>query len=422
MSKTITQFSHAPLVPSLAQEPERSFIAWQEVKQTLAHRSARLVFRLLDNLQHGSLHIVLPDGSLTRCGHSEPQATLHLHNWQVCEAVLKRGDIGFAESYMAGDWHSDDLARLLDVLILNRQALDKAVYGSWWGSLYYRLKHWLQGNTRQQARKNIQAHYDLGNAFYQLWLDPSMTYSSALNLADAPSLEAAQQAKYQRILNELQLSDHAKVLEVGCGWGGFAELATAQGATVVGLTLSTEQQHYAQQRLARLGRAEQAEFRLQDYRDTQGQFDGIASIEMFEAVGEEYWATYFAAIARNLKSGGRAVIQTITIADALFERYRRSTDFIQQYIFPGGMLPSPSRFCQEAELAGLRVVNQRAFGQDYAGTLRQWRHDFMGQLDAIRRQGFDDRFIRMWEFYLAYCESAFRQGNTDVYQYTLQKN
>jgi cyclopropane-fatty-acyl-phospholipid synthase len=209
------------------------------------------------------------------------------------------------------------------------------------------------------------------------------------------------------------------VLEVGCGWGGFAELATAQGAQVLGLTLSTEQQYYAQQRLAGLGRAAQADFRLQDYRDTHGQFDGIASIEMFEAVGEEYWPTYFAAIARNLKPGARAVIQTITIADELFERYRRSTDFIQQYIFPGGMLPSPTVFRQYAQEAGLNVVNELAFGQDYAATLRQWRHDFMNQLDAVHQQGFDERFVRMWEFYLAYCESAFRQENTNVYQFTL---
>jgi cyclopropane-fatty-acyl-phospholipid synthase len=363
--------------------------------------------------------VELPDQRVMQCGQGQPQASLVVRDWRVCEAVLKRGDIGFAESYMDGHWTSNDLVSLMNVLILNRNALDHVVYGTWWGNLYYRIKHWFQGNTRKQAKKNIQAHYDLGNDFYQLWLDSSMTYSSALGVAQAPNLEAAQHAKYQRVLDELQLSEGAQALEVGCGWGGFAELATAEGIKVLGLTLSTEQQQYAQQRLARLGRSEQAEFCLQDYRDIQGQFDGIASIEMFEAVGEEYWPTYFAAIARNLKPKARAVIQTITIADGLFERYRRSTDFIQQYIFPGGMLPSPSVFRRQAEQAGLKVVNELAFGPDYAATLRQWRNDFMAQLDAVHQQGFDARFVRMWEFYLAYCESAFRQENTNVYQFTL---
>lgn len=405
-------------------ENSANFLAPHEVMQQLANGSARLVFRFLDKIQHGSLHIVLPDGSLTRCGHGEPQATLHLRNWHVCEAVLKRGDIGFAETYMAGDWTSDDLARLLDVLILNRNALENMVYGTWWGSAYYRIKHWLQGNTRKQARKNIQAHYDLGNDFYQLWLDPSMTYSSALFSTQSNQtmdLQTAQTAKYQRILDELQLPAQAQVLEIGCGWGGFAELATQRGAQVLGLTLSTEQQRYAQARLAQQGLQDKADFCLQDYRDTHGQFDGIASIEMFEAVGEEYWPAYFSGVARNLKPGARAVVQTITIADELFDRYRRSTDFIQQYIFPGGMLPSPKKFREQAERAGLQVVQEFAFGQDYANTLAQWRHQFMNQLDAVRAQGYDQRFINMWEFYLAYCESAFRQENTNVYQYTLRK-
>jgi cyclopropane-fatty-acyl-phospholipid synthase len=409
-------------VHTLAAKQTARPVAVHELPHALPNASARMVLRLLTKLQHGCLQVELPDQRVIQCGHGQPQANLVVHDWRVCEAVLKRGDIGFAESYMDGHWTSHDLVSLMNVLILNRNALDHVVYGTWWGSLYYRIKHWFQGNTRQQARKNIQAHYDLGNDFYQLWLDPSMTYSSALGVAQAPSLEAAQHAKYQRVLDELQLPEGAQVLEVGCGWGGFAELATAAGSKLLGLTLSTEQQQYAQQRLARLGRSEQAEFCLQDYRDTQGQFDGIASIEMFEAVGEEYWPTYFAAIARNLKPKARAVIQTITIADGLFERYRRSTDFIQQYIFPGGMLPSPSVFRRQAEQAGLTVVNELAFGLDYAATLRQWRHDFMAQLDAVRQQGFDARFVRMWEFYLAYCESAFRQENTNVYQFTLVRS
>lgn len=402
----------------ITNQPFRSI---SELRHDLPNRSARTVFRLLDKISHGSLHITLPDGSQTHCGHGEPFAALHIHDWQMCEAILKRGDIGLAESYMAGEWQTDDLVGLLNILILNRNALEAAVYGTWWGSAFYRVKHWWQGNTRAQARKNIQAHYDLGNDFYALWLDPSMTYSSALNVNDAVDLQTAQHAKYQRILDELQLPEHARMLEIGFGWGGLAERATEQGVHVTGLTLSVEQKQYAEQRLANQGRSAQVDFRLQDYRDLSSEFHGIASIEMFEAVGEAYWATYFETLARNLKSGGRACVQSITIRDDLFERYRRSTDFIQQYIFPGGMLPSPSIFRQYATKAGLTIVNEHAFGQDYAKTLNAWRTAFVAHQEAVKAQGFDERFMRMWVFYLAYCESAFLHHNTDVYQFTLLK-
>jgi cyclopropane-fatty-acyl-phospholipid synthase len=312
---------------------------------------------------------------------------------------------------------------LIELLIRNRSVIEALIYGTWWGSLLYRAKHFLHRNSRSGSKKNIHAHYDIGNRFYHLWLDPSMSYSSALFSApDDTDLERAQWAKYRRIIDQLDLAPGAKVLEIGCGWGAFAEVAIREkDAHVTGLTLSTEQLDYARQRLQKAGLADHADLQLCDYRDSAGQYDAIASIEMFEAVGQQYWSSYFECVARNLKTGGRACIQTIVIADALFERYRKGTDFIQQYIFPGGMLPSPSEFRRCAAEHGLTVVDEFCFGLDYAETLRQWRHSFTLQLAAIERQGFDVHFLRTWEFYLAYCEAAFRASNTDVIQFTLVK-
>jgi cyclopropane-fatty-acyl-phospholipid synthase len=384
--------------------------------------AAHLVMRLITNLKIGSLEVRLPDGQTQRFGQGEPSAQIALSNWNVCGAALKSGDIGFAETYIANDWHTDDLIALMNVMVRNRTLIEGVVYGSWWGRLLHRVRHLRNGNTRTGSRRNIHAHYDLGNAFYRLWLDPSMTYSSALYGPPEArrSLHEAQQAKYQRLLGELQVDAGARILEIGCGWGGFAETAARAGATVTGLTLSTEQLAYAQQRMQDAGLAQLADLRLQDYRDSTGQFDAIASIEMFEAVGESYWPSYFACLKRSLKAGGRACIQSITIDDTLFARYRKSTDFIQQYVFPGGMLPSPSVFREHAERAGLRVVKQFAFGQDYARTLREWREMFRARLPEVRAQGFDERFVRTWDFYLCYCEAAFANANTDVIQFTLE--
>lgn len=394
--------------------------------------SARWVLKLLERFDHGTLLITFPDGQRARIGHGRPQADVTLANWNVFGAAMKSGDIGFAETYAAGNWTTSDPARVLQYFVRNRSAAEAVIYGSFWGSLAYRIKHLFNRNTKGQAKKNITAHYDLGNAFYALWLDSSMTYSAALfppalaqgmrDLSapvDTKTLEAAQRAKYARVLEELQLSTKARVLEVGCGWGGFAESAARAGHRVRGLTLSPAQLDYAKLRLRRQKLV--ADLVLQDYREERGQFDGIASIEMFEAVGEAYWPSYFETLARCLKPGGRACVQTITIADELFDRYRKSTDFIQQYIFPGGMLPSPGVFRAQADRAGLIVVNEHAFAMDYARTLSTWRARFMQQLAAVRSLGFDDRFIRIWEFYLAYCEAAFAEGNTDVVQFTLAK-
>ena len=390
-----------------------------------APASARTVFRLLQQLRHGALTIQLPDGSVQTVGDGQgPHVSILLHNWKPFGAALKSGDIGFAESYIAGDWSTPQLAPLLGLLVANRKALDDVIHGSWAGRLLYRLRHLLNRNTKSNSRKNIHAHYDLGNGFYKLWLDSTMNYSSAWFRGDhQQDMRAAQDAKVRRALHMTGLRAGDRVLEIGCGWGALAEKATVEfGARLTGVTLSTEQLSWAQQRLAALGVAEQAELRLQDYRDIQdGPYDAICSIEMLEAVGREYWPTYFQSVARLLKPGGRACIQRIVIRDDLFERYIRSTDFIQQYIFPGGCLPSPGEFRREAQAAGLQVVDELAFGTDYAETCRRWRADFMARKDEVLGLGFDERFMRIWEFYLAYCEAGFDAGDIDVVQYTLAR-
>ncbi len=392
-----------------------------------APAAARTVLQLLTRLKHGTLHVQLPDGSLRHFGSGEaPVASLRLHNWNVCSAALKSGDIGFAESFIAGDWTTHNLSDLLGVLIRNRQEVEDVIYGTWLGRFAYRIKHLLNRNTKTNSQKNIHAHYDLGNAFYALWLDGTMNYSSAIFATPDTSMKDAQDAKVRRALRLAGVKAGDRVLEIGCGWGALAEMAATEfEASIVGVTLSTEQLAWAQARLERLGAAQKADLRLQDYRDIgkngSETFDAICSIEMVEAVGREYWPEYFQTVARLLKPGGRACIQSIVIADGLFERYISSTDFIQQYIFPGGCLPCPREFRAQANAAGLEVVDEFSFGQDYARTLALWREDFMAQESRVLQLGFDKRFIRIWEFYLAYCEAAFTQANTDVVQYTLRK-
>jgi cyclopropane-fatty-acyl-phospholipid synthase len=384
---------------------------------------------MLHRLKHGSLSLTLPDGSQHRFGGGEfPNASLCLHNWKVCAAALKSGDIGFAEGYIDGDWSTGDLSALLRLFIANRREVEDVIYGTWLGRLVYRIRHLLHRNTRSNSQKNIHAHYDLGNAFYELWLDGTMNYSSALFESPDTSMQQAQRAKVARALRMTDVKAGDRVLEIGCGWGALAEMASVEfGASLVGVTLSTEQLAWARARMERCGVAERVDLRLQDYRDigrasaADGQFDAICSIEMIEAVGREYWPTYFSTVARLLKPGGKACIQSIVIADELFERYLQSTDFIQQYVFPGGCLPSPQAFREQARQAGLEVVDEFCFGQDYAETLRQWRQTFMAREQQVLALGFDQRFMRIWEFYLAYCEAAFSERNTDVVQYTLRK-
>ena len=390
-----------------------------------APAAARAVFRLLQSLSVGTLDVQMPDGSQARFGSSpEPRAAIRLVDWSVCGAALKSGDIGFAEAFIDGRWTTPDLVALLELFIANRDAIERVIYGTWWGALAYRVKHLLNRNSRAGSRTNIHAHYDLGNPFYRLWLDETMNYSAALFAGDdATNLPDAQHAKVRRALRECGIGEGGRLLEIGCGWGALAEMATAEfGARVTGVTLSTEQLEYARARLSARGLGHRADLRLQDYRDiADGPYDAIASIEMFEAVGREYWDSFFATMSAQLKPGGKACIQTITIRDDLFDRYVRSTDFIQQYIFPGGLLPSASAFRAEAAKAGFEVVNELAFGRDYAETLRRWRVRFLARERDVLALGFDARFMKIWEFYLAYCEAAFATGNTDVVQFTLRK-
>ena len=387
--------------------------------------AARRVLQLLEKIEHGTLTVQFPDRSMKIYGNgSLPHAALSLSNWNVFLASMKSGDIGFAESYIAGDWRTPSLSELLRVMIQNRRVVEDLIYGSWWGRMIYRVRHLLNRNHKANSRKNIHAHYDLGNAFYELWLDSTMNYSSALFQGDfSLSMQEAQHAKVRRALQATDVTQGSRVLEIGCGWGALAEMATMEmGAHVTGVTLSTEQLAFANARMKWNGKADQADLRLQDYRDIDdGPYDAVCSIEMIEAVGQEYWPTYFQAISKLLKPGGKACVQSIVIDDALFDRYVKSTDFIQQYIFPGGCLPSPTEFRRQAELAGLKVIDELKFGPDYAETLRRWRHDFMAQESQVLKLGFDNKFLRTWEFYLAYCEAAFDEANTDVIQFTLQK-
>jgi len=380
--------------------------------------SAALVLRTLERLERGRLEVSLPGGRRHAFGETNaPAVDLEVRGLGAFARVLRSGDIGFAEGYLEGEWTTSNLPRLLTLLAANREPLDKPIYGGVLGRLLHRLLDLARSNTRAGSRRNIAAHYDLGNDFYSLWLDRTMTYSSAL-FAGEPgrSLEDAQRAKLSRALDRLAPGGEGRILEIGCGWGSFAELAADRGYRLTGLTLSKAQLAYARARLD--GRAT---LQLRDYRDEHGHYDAVVSIEMIEAVGERWWPAYFGKIAEALPRGGRALVQAIVIDDALFARYRRGSDFIRRYVFPGGMLPSPSRIAGEAARAGLEVADAFAFGKDYARTLALWRERFLARWPEARALGYEERFRRLWEFYLAYCEAGFTAGSTDVVQYVLQK-
>lgn len=379
---------------------------------------ARSFLRLLEGLQAGTLQLVTPAGEhlIYRGELAGPEATLQVSDWSACGAILRGGDIGVAECYRDGKIDTPDLLALLLLALANQDILERTLHGSFWGTLLYRLRHLMNRNTRAGSRKNIHAHYDIGNDFYRLWLDPSMTYSSALFACTGMSLQEAQAAKYDRLLDRLGVGRGDHLLEIGCGWGALAERAAARGCYVTGISLSQEQLAWARERVRGTPLEGRIHFRFMDYRDLEGRFDAIISIEMLEAVGMEYWGSYFATLRRSLKPGGRAAVQTITIADERFDAYRRGTDFIQQYIFPGGTLPSPAALQREIRHAGLDLLNYHGFGADYARTLRLWRENFEAALPAIRQQGFDEAFIRLWRFYLCYCEAGFLTRRTDVCQ------
>jgi cyclopropane-fatty-acyl-phospholipid synthase len=336
---------------------------------------------------------------------------------------MKAADIGLAECHRDGRLHTSNLTAFLELCALNQRALEAVFYGKPLVALFFRLRHMLRANSRRQAKKNISAHYDLSNDFYQLWLDRTMTYSSAMFNGDhTQSLDAAQTAKYERILQVLNPKAGETILEIGCGWGGFAEhAAKTRGVRVTGITLSTEQLDFARARMVRQDLDQLVTLRLVDYRDVNASFDYIVSIEMFEAVGERYWPTYFRALHDRLKPNGRAVIQAITIDDEAFPRYRATSDFIREYIFPGGMLAPVSRFVAEAKTARLSAGQPYRFGLDYAETLKRW-HDVVNQhVNEIKQHGFDDKFLQLWRFYLCYCEVGFRTGRTDVMQIELTR-
>ncbi|APZ52355.1 SAM-dependent methyltransferase [Salipiger abyssi] len=378
------------------------------------------LLKCLDGIEVGSLALTTPDGKTRHFEGRQPgpAADFTIHDWRTVPAAAARGDIGLTEAYRDGWCDSRDLDAFIVFALRNEQALEPFLYGHPVQSLVVRALYLFNRNTRRGSRRNISAHYDLGNAFYRLWLDETMTYSSALFAPEddaAPDpLVSGQQRKYDRILDGLG-DGSGRLLEIGCGWGGFAERALTKGDfQAKGLTLSTEQAAFARDRLG-----PGAEIALQDYRDERGRFDHIVSIEMFEAVGERFWPVYFGKLREVMAEKGRAMIQTITMSDRYFDRYRVGGDMIRSFVFPGGMLPSPQRFQEEASRAGLRIEDAHGFGQDYARTLRDWLARFDSRVDEVRQLGFDESFIRVWRFYLAACAAAFEVGRTDVVQYRL---
>ncbi len=386
---------------------------------------AMLLRLLASNWTFGRLTVLLPNGEthVLEGRVAGPSGVLAVKDYGFARRVLAAGDIGFAEGYMAGEWESPHLAALLETLVENYDHIRRLFDGNWAMMAVNWLAHRRNRNSRTGSKKNIHAHYDLGNAFYAAWLDPSMTYSSARFEGAEARLEAGQKAKYAALARMMDLRPGMSVLEIGCGWGGFAEFAAREiGADVTAVTISKEQHDFARQRLFNAGLSDRARVELIDYRDVRGQFDRVASIEMFEAVGMEYWPSYFNKIHEVLKPGGRAGLQIITIQDVLFDEYNARTDFIQKYVFPGGMLPSEERLKPVVAEASLAWGPVERFGQDYAETLKLWDDRFQTAWTDIRRlAGFDERFRRLWRFYLAYCEAGFRSGRTDVVQLVLDR-
>tara|TARA_B100000405_G_scaffold138551_1_gene96986 strand:+ start:439 stop:1656 length:1218 start_codon:yes stop_codon:yes gene_type:complete len=392
-------------------------------QQNLPRYFAR-VFDLVGKLNSGRVDFILPDGRRFRAEGSKPGpvAEVTINNPDVFARLVREGDLGFCDAYLDGWWTTPDLQAFMDFIHADNDDMYDGFPGMALVRAWEKARFWFQSNTKRQALKNISYHYDLGNDFYSLWLDETMTYSSALFNTSQESLEKAQIAKYASMVDQMGVKPGDHVLEIGCGWGGFAEYAAKErGLKVTGLTISKEQLDYANKRIKSKGLSDKVNLKLQDYRDETGVYDGVASIEMFEAVGEKYWPVYFDKIKQCLKPGKQATLQIITIQDARWDVYRKSVDFIQKYIFPGGMLPSPSVLRQEIHRAGLSVQHSIEFGKSYSQTLRRWFEVFNNKWDNISAMGFDDRFRRMWNFYLTSCAATFESGNCDVTQITLQK-
>jgi cyclopropane-fatty-acyl-phospholipid synthase len=382
------------------------------------------VFDVANRMAYGRLDFVLPDGRRFRAQgrNPGPVAELDIHNPDIFARLIRDGDLGFCEAYVEGWWSTPDLQAFMDLVHADNDEIFDGFPGMALVRAFERFRFWIKSNSKRQARKNISHHYDLGNTFYGLWLDETMTYSSAKFETGQESLEAAQIAKYASMVDQMGAKPGDHVLEIGCGWGGFAEYAAKErGLKVTGLTISKEQHDYAVQRMNRLGLSDRVDIKLQDYRDERGRYDGIASIEMFEAVGEKYWPVYFDSVRERLKPGANATLQIITVQDKRWEVYRKGVDFIQKYIFPGGMLPSRGALLTEIERAGLTLAHSIEFGESYSQTLRRWYDTFNAKWDDVSALGFDDRFRKMWNFYLTSCAATFHSGNCDVTQITITR-
>ncbi|MGR3501119.1 class I SAM-dependent methyltransferase [Pseudaestuariivita sp.] len=392
--------------------------------QTGLPRYFARVFAMAQEMNNGRVDFVLPDGRTFRADarNPGPVAVVEIHNADLFARLIREGDLGFCDAYLDGWWSTPDLQAFMDLVHDDNESMYDAFPGMGLVRQFEKLRFWLQSNSRGQAKKNISYHYDLGNEFYALWLDDTMTYSSALFTTGQESTEAAQIAKYASMVDQMGVKPGDHVLEIGCGWGGFAEYAAKErGLKVTGLTISEEQYNYAVERIEKAGLSDKVAFKLQDYRDERGVYDGIASIEMFEAVGEKYWPAYFQTVRDRLRPGAQATLQIITVEDRRWHVYKRGVDFIQKYIFPGGMLPAPTVLKAEVEKAGLSVEKSIEFGESYSQTLRRWHETFNDRWDEVKSLGFDDRFRRMWNFYLTSCASTFQSGNCDVTQITIRK-
>ena len=400
----------------------------QSIEEKLEPRRKRPVFwealldKWLSRIEAGELRAVFPSNfqKVYSGGQVGPTADIKINSWKLVPRLLLSGDMGLAESFLSGEWETSNLTQLILLGDINERALGNAVTPSKFINLIEKLRHQRRDNSKRGSRRNIAAHYDLGNEFYSHWLDNSMSYSSALFTDFGEELEVGQNRKYQRLAKALKLKEGDQVLEIGCGWGGFAEIAAKEyKCNVVGITLSNEQAKFAQRRMQENQLSNLVDIRIEDYRDVQGSFDKIVSIEMFEAVGEEHWRNYFETIKTRLKPGGLAGIQSITIANEFFETYKRRPDFIQKYIFPGGILPSEDKLNNAVSSAGLKILDDYYFGKSYAETLRRWQSTFEQKWDDIKNLGFDEKFQNMWRYYLSYCEAGFESGHINVGQFLI---
>ena len=400
----------------------------QSIEEKLEPRRKRPVFwealldKWLSRIEAGELRAVFPSNfqKVYSGGQVGPTADIKINSWKLVPRLLLSGDMGLAESFLSGEWETSNLTQLILLGDINERALGNAVTPSKFINLIEKLRHQRRDNSKRGSRRNIAAHYDLGNEFYSHWLDNSMSYSSALFTDFGEELEVGQNRKYQRLAKALKLKEGDQVLEIGCCWGGFAEIAAKEyKCNVVGITLSNEQAKFAQRRMQENQLSNLVDIRIEDYRDVQGSFDKIVSIEMFEAVGEEHWRNYFETIKTRLKPGGLAGIQSITIANEFFETYKRRPDFIQKYIFPGGILPSEDKLNNAVSSAGLKILDDYYFGKSYAETLRRWQSTFEQKWDDIKNLGFDEKFQNMWRYYLSYCEAGFESGHINVGQFLI---